>query len=390
MAPATLYALDLATGRELWKTERNVFGTMLSYSVPHDVVLLSGRHSRDMIAGEPQEGLAAYRGGTGEHLWDYSEKYSGPCMIHGRTIFFGTLGPGDAGQAVDLLTGTPRMRSHPLTRKPVRWAYSRTYGCTHAIAGEHALFFRSGAAGFLDLTSGGTGNLGGFKSGCTANLIPADGVLNAPDYTRTCTCSYQNQTSLALVHDPDGELWTYPHLPNAGTNEPIVSLAINFGAPGDCWTAEDGLWLEHPIVGGPSPKLAVSVQGASGNEVATYSHHTALFENHPLRQIASSGLVGAETVRVALGSEAPRQWQVSLVFAEPERQEPARQFRVSIGGRVLEEDLVVATEAGGPRRTLVKTYDDITAGKELVIRLTPKTGRTILSGLRLRAVASEQ
>ena len=95
-------------------------------------------------------------------------------------------------------------------------------------------------------------------------------------------------------------------------------------------------------------------------------------------------------MRVALGSEAPRQWQVSLVFAEPERQEPARQFRASIGGRVLEEDLVVATEAGGPRRTLVKTYDDITAGKELVIRLTPKTGRTILSGLRLRAVASEQ
>ena len=30
-------------------------------------------------------------------------------------------------------------------------------------------------------------NLGGSKSGCTSNLIVADGVLNAPDYIRTCT-----------------------------------------------------------------------------------------------------------------------------------------------------------------------------------------------------------
>src|SRR2546427_4621223 len=44
-----------------------------------------------------------------------------------------------------------------------------------------------------------TGNLGGFRSSCTNNLVVAGGLLTAPDYTRTCTCSYQNQTSLALV-----------------------------------------------------------------------------------------------------------------------------------------------------------------------------------------------
>lgn len=43
------------------------------------------------------------------------------------------------------------------------------------------LTFRSGAAGFYDLLNeGGTGNLGGFKSGCTSNLVVADGVLNVP------------------------------------------------------------------------------------------------------------------------------------------------------------------------------------------------------------------
>ena len=68
--------------------------------------------------------------------------------------------------------------------------------------------FRSGAAGYYDLLGeSGTGNLGGFKSGCTSNLVVADGVLNAPT-TPHLQLRYQNQTSLALVHMPDIDMWT--------------------------------------------------------------------------------------------------------------------------------------------------------------------------------------
>ncbi len=50
---------------------------------------------------------------------------------------------------------------------------------------EHLITFRSGYAAFYDLTNdSGTGFLAGFRSGCSNNLIAADGVLNAPDYTR--------------------------------------------------------------------------------------------------------------------------------------------------------------------------------------------------------------
>ena len=80
----------------------------------------------------------------------------------------------------------------------------------------------------------GTANLGGFKSGCTSNLVVADGVLNAPDYTRTCSCAYQNQTSLALVHMSDMEMWTVNHaatLLKAG--QKVGQVGVNFGAPGD-------------------------------------------------------------------------------------------------------------------------------------------------------------
>ena len=43
------------------------------------------------------------------------------------------------------------------------------------------------------LTEAGTGNLGGFRSGCTSHLVVAVGVLNAPDSTRTWPfCTVRN------------------------------------------------------------------------------------------------------------------------------------------------------------------------------------------------------
>jgi len=127
------------------------------------------------------------------------------------------------------------------------------------VACENLLTFRSGAAGYYDLAGhSGTGNFGGFKSGCTSNLIAADGVLNAPDYTRTCTCPYQNQTSLALVHMPEAEMWTHGL---AGSEEKvppeIQRVGINFGAPGDRRADDGTLWLAFPTTGGGTPKAPI-------------------------------------------------------------------------------------------------------------------------------------
>src|SRR2546427_13090888 len=81
-----------------------------------------------------------------------------------------------------------------------------------------------------------TGNIGGFRSGCTNNLVVAGGVLCAPDYTRTCTCSYQNQTSLALVPMPDAEMWTF--FGKRVVDGPVRRVGINLGAPGNRKAAE--------------------------------------------------------------------------------------------------------------------------------------------------------
>ncbi len=197
-----LMALDVRNGNVIWSTNRNVFGTWLSYSKEHDVLLQSGRPSRDMLSGEPHKGMAAYRGKDGKFLWGIDASLGEPLILHGDTIITNRY-------AYNLLTGEQEARLDPLTGEERPWVFQRNYGCNYAIASEHLLTFRSAAAGFLDLMrDGGTGNFGGFKSGCTSNLVVANGVLNAPEYTRTCSCSYQNQTSLALVHTPDVEIWT--------------------------------------------------------------------------------------------------------------------------------------------------------------------------------------
>ncbi|MCE9546037.1 MAG: PQQ-binding-like beta-propeller repeat protein [Planctomycetia bacterium] len=206
-----IVALDARTGQPAWQQEQNIFGTWLSYSEKNDLLLQAGSKNGDRLPDEVDHGMIAYRGRDGAVAWqDLERKYSGPCILHNDTILTNVASYKTTGGAFSLLTGKPSLVVNPLSGQGETWQITRTYGCNTAIASEHLLTFRSGAAGFYDLADqGGTGNFGGFKSSCTSNLIVAGGVLNAPDYTRTCTCTYQNQTSLALVHMPEIEVWTF-------------------------------------------------------------------------------------------------------------------------------------------------------------------------------------
>src|SRR5262249_41727527 len=140
-AKSRLLALDLATGKPRWTAKADVFGTWLSYSAKHDVLVEAGRNARDTLYDEPK-GIRAYRAGDGKVLW-YQSSYVGPAMIHGDRILKDT-------SACELLTGKPVMRTDPLTGEQVEWTWTRTYGCNTPSASENLLTFRSGAAGFYD------------------------------------------------------------------------------------------------------------------------------------------------------------------------------------------------------------------------------------------------
>lgn len=371
-----LYALDLHTGKELWRGEEDVFGTWLGYSPVHDILLEAGRSSRDMLSDEAKERMRTHKGGDGAVVWDRKTEYNGPCMLHGDAIIA-------QERFFSLLTGETLTRNNPLTGKPLDMKWQRQHGCNSAIACQNLVTFRSAAAGFFDLKNdGGTGNLGGFRSGCTSNLIAANGVLNAPDYTRTCTCSYQNQTSLALVHTPGVEMWTFNAF-DAGEGA-VTRLGLNLGAPGDRRADDGTLWLDYPSVGGESPNVDVTVEPA---EPRYYRHHSLRISGEGPAWVAGSGAEGLRRMAITLdkGGKNPAPYTVRLYFAEPAGAEKgARLFDVSLQGRVVLSALDVAGEAGGAMRTLVKEFTGIAVADVLDITLEPK-GRmeTLLCGVEM-------
>jgi len=351
--------LDLKTGRVLWQSEEDIFGTFLNYSSEHDLLLQAGSAFRDRAKDDIGKGMIAYQGRSGKIMWANRDlSYNGPCLLLKDRI----ITNGNGGFALDIKTGIP-----------TGWKYKRNYGCNTAIGSEHLLTFRSGAAGFYDLTNdGGTGNWGGFRSSCTANLIPANGILNAPDYTRTCGCAYQLQTSLGLIHMPGLEYWTF------GTDVPEDQIAINLGAPGDRRGPNGKMWLEYPEVGGPSAKPNVTI---TPKTAATFRLHSTAVQSGNLKWIAASGLEGATHVNITVKENET--YRLKLHFMEPENLKAGqRVFDVALQGKTILRDLDITKEAGGVRRAIIKEFTVVGQDKSLRIDLTPQGKKPpILSGI---------
>lgn len=376
-----LMALDMRTGQPRWETTKGIFGSFLCYSQEHDILLQATRPSRDSGAGETGERMVAYKGQSGDVLWNRSLSYpTFPLLHHDRFIT-------EAG-VFDLMTGEPCMRSHPLTGEQLPWTWKREYGCNYPIAAEHLLTFRSGAAGFYDLDNdGGTGNFGGFRSGCSANLIAADGVLNAPDYTRTCSCSYQNQASLALVHLPDVEIWTYNNF-EAGSGR-IRRVGINLGAPGDRRAPGGTLWLDFPSVGGPSPDISVRTRP---EKPEWFYQHSAWLRGDGLKWVAASGVKGITSIALTLapGVRKSSPYTVRLHFAELDGVGVGeRVFDLALQGQPVLQRFDIVAEAGEILRPVVKEFRGIRVQETLAIDLKKsdpnKTAEPVLCGIEVAA-----
>ncbi len=392
-----LTCLDVHTGKVLWDTTKDVFGTWLGYSEEHDILLQAGRPSRDMLPDERGDRMIVYRGKDGKVLWDRPHKYSGPCLLHGDTII--TQGIDllmnplvEQTNACSLLTGEQVMRKSPITGAEAPWQFVRNYGCNTVVASQHLLTFRSAAAGYFDLANdGGTGNLGGFKSGCTSNLIVANGVLNAPDYTRTCVCSYQNQTSLAFVHMPEVEMWTFNTF-SLG-DEPVNRLGINFGAPGDRRDDDGMLWLDYPSVGGPSPDIPIQI---TSQQPEWFIRHSSRVGGDGLKWVGASGARGLTSFSITLDKKAEedRLYTVALYFIEPDEVKPgARVFDVALQGRRVLEDFDIIAEARRTNHMIVREFEGISVRGDLTVTLTPsasaKTRDTVLCGIAVATYNSD-
>jgi len=210
-------------------------------------------------------------------------------------------------------------------------------------------------------------------------------VLCAPDYTRTCTCAYPIQTSVALVPDAEAEMWTFARTDTA-VKDPIKRVGINLGAPGDR-VADDGtLWIEHPSVGGKSPKVEIKVE--TWEKDAKYVRRHASQVTGPMPWVAASGIANLKTMKIEVNGDdkAPAAYTVRLYFAQPA---PAAAglfvADVKLQGKVVEPALDVVKTAGGADRSIVREYRGVRAGKVIEIGLVPGTGKVVpvLSGVEL-------
>ncbi len=362
-----LYALDARTGKPVWSTTKNVFGTFLNYSEKYDLLLQAGSKYRDRPGDEVDKGMIGYRGKDGKVLWqDLSVKYDGPCLLWRDKILTNGLG----GFALDVLTG-----------KVTGWKYNRQYGCNTALGSEFLLTFRSGCAGYYDLDSdSGTCNLGGFRSSCTNNLIVADGVLSAPDYTRTCTCAYQNQSSLALIHMPDVEMWAYGGVPKPG------QVGYHFGAPGDRRAPTGTLWQAVPAVAvktSDKDKSKTSVKlKLEPAQPEIYRLHSSQVEGG-LNWVAATGFVGIQ--RITIPVTAKKNYKLRLVFGEPADIGPgARTFDVMLQGKTVLEKFDIAKAAGKAKKCIFREFKVTPAKSEIVLEFQA-AGKlpAVISGVEL-------
>jgi hypothetical protein len=186
-------------------------------------------------------------------------------------------------------------------------------------------------------------------------------VLSVPDYTRTCTCDYQNQTSLALVHMPDVEIWT--EFPLSAETE-LRNLSLNLGAPGYRRAPDGTLWVnQHP---------AATVEFDDRLEGAGYycRHSSALPAAGDLNWVAASGCRGVRRLAINPGAKEPASYVVRLHFCDPDNAEPGRRkFDVTLQGTRVLEAFDPAAAAGGKLRPVIKefTVDDVAAGTPVEI-----------------------
>jgi outer membrane protein assembly factor BamB len=375
-----LLALNIINGQIIWETQNKIFGSWLGYSEENDLILQATRPSRDMLSGEEGTRMIVYKGKSGEELWDKSLKYNNHPILHGKQIITDQI-------ALDMYSGTRIQRKNPISFELMPWTYSRSYGCNYNIACENLLSFRTSAAGFFDLKNdGGTGHFGGFKSGCTSNLVAADGVLNAPDYTRTCQCGYQNQTSLALVHMPGVEYWTTSDFQWKG--EPVKKVGINFNAPGDRMAENATLWLDFPSVGGSSPDIPIEMEN---NDPKFIRRHSAFLpECEHLPWVSASAITGLKSLILTLANQKMLNstYTLRFYFIELEgKKRGERLFNVTVQDKPFLTDFDIVSEAGGVNRDLIKTISGVKVEDKLRIDFTSSIlspeSQAILSGIEI-------
>ena len=184
-----LLGLDVATGALAWEMPIDQKGgkravRQLAYAESKDVLIAVG------------ETVSAYKGANGAALWEQRISGCNPCLVHRELLIT------QEGELFDLRTGSRR------PQRPWRGAPNRALrGCNTALGGEHLVAIRDAHVSYFDLATHCQTSFRCIRSGCTNNLVPANGLLNAPNFAHGCSCNWPVFTSFALAPMPEATTW---------------------------------------------------------------------------------------------------------------------------------------------------------------------------------------
>ncbi|MFN7563114.1 MAG: PQQ-binding-like beta-propeller repeat protein [Prosthecobacter sp.] len=197
-APAHPGQSEASAGKPKWSGIfiENPLKPTLHFNTAHGVVLaIVDRHQ-----------FHAFNAASGSRLWQHDSgarltdlvTFEPPTVTSDLVIC-------DNGTVLDVSTGKPAGPQQ---------VGGRGTGCNRFVGSDALVTFRSALACYLDLEKNERTYLSSTRPGCTNSMIPAAGLLNAPNFAHGCVCNYPFLTSFALFHLPEAAKWAPKQKPD--------------------------------------------------------------------------------------------------------------------------------------------------------------------------------
>jgi outer membrane protein assembly factor BamB len=389
---SALKAVRLSDGEEVWRNEK-LDPARKTLLLKDGIIVASANFNENVT--DMNAGLSAFSADDGRMIWNIDNpgkltrsRRGGPVrkvFIVGDTLY--------TPHAIDLKTGKEKLvYRDPLTGKPSRFQLSGQNFCGQVSASEHLLAFRSTGLGFKSLTEDSPYYwLPEKRTSCWIGLLPAGGLLLAPEGASTCVCSFNYKTSLAMIPIERHESWgLYLKGPELGQGTGSAwkgagkirgrpanfnLLRLNLNARGDHYDrTTGGHFLAWPqVTASGKGFITVPLEGPDDTAGFRFDSDFTPVTGTERPWIYSSGLTGEMTLKI-LGVEA-KTYRVLLHFMEPEQvRRGGRVFDVLINGRTALARLDVVGETGAPRRALVREVKPVGPTSTIALSLKRVSG----------------
>jgi hypothetical protein len=385
-------------------------------------VLVAFPNPAEKEQSEGDKGLGTYSAADGKLLWEQDAidriAYDTRGSINRHTFAVGdTL---YTPWAYDLKTGEEKLtHKDPLTGKAEQFdVYGKSF-CGTIAAGADILAYRGASVGFQEISrDSGSYWFPEVRPSCWISVIPAGGLMLAPEGYSTCICPYNYKTSLAMIPVERNEDWSV-YL-SAGQKQlkdrredakagkgkgknkkkqpsqtalpakPLKAVRLNLNAAGDRMSDGEFLWMAWPR---PMDKtyshyeamsLPVERSGSDGG----FRRNSDLYplEGTTSPWLYNSGITGAGKLTIQLGGNKERTCRVRLYFMEPEYDKPGQRiFSIKANGKEIVSKLDVFAKAGGKDKGMVIMQEGIPASGTMEIELVPIKGNPLLCAVAIVA-----